>query len=191
MQWGMSSPHSKQVEPRKDSSPKSSAFLGVSWHRSTRKWHAYITVDSQQHSLGYYVDEEEAARVHDAGARMVRLIFMVPVEPLLELSCIKTCAQFPLEHGISIQPSWLLAQDRSCPGFSFCQHTQCVQVCAQVHGQKALVNFRLLPQELEWDGEHKMQTNPTLVCESPWLSLVHLEAVCMGCTHCQWSIIDH
>ena len=69
----MGSPHSKQVEPRGDSSPKSSAFLGVSWHRSTRRWHAYITVDSQQHSLGYYVDKEEAARVHDAGARMVRV----------------------------------------------------------------------------------------------------------------------
>ena len=52
MQWGMGSPHNKQVEPRRDSSPKSSAFLGVSWHRSTRRWHAYITVDSQQHSLG-------------------------------------------------------------------------------------------------------------------------------------------
>ena len=96
MQWGMSSPHSRQVEPRRDGSPKSSAFLGVSWHRSTRRWHAYITVDSQQHSLGYFVDEEEAARAHGAGARMVRLIktSMYLLSPFIELSCIKVSIKY-------------------------------------------------------------------------------------------------
>ena len=119
MQWGMGSSHSKQVEPRRDNSPNSSAFLGVSWHRSTRRWHAYITVDSQQHSLGYYVDEEEAARVHDAGARMVRLFqdFNVPSKPFVELSCMKSSVEFlPWSMKIPSGPpsSWLrteFAQD--------------------------------------------------------------------------------
>ena len=39
----------------------SSHHIGVSWHTSSRKWRAKITVDGKQHILGLFADEEEAA----------------------------------------------------------------------------------------------------------------------------------
>ena len=74
IQWGMGPPHSNQAKPRRLSTPKSSAFAGVSLNRATGKWYAYITCNGRMRSLGYYIDEEEAARVYDAEARAVRLI---------------------------------------------------------------------------------------------------------------------
>lgn len=54
--------------PRPDRSGFSSDFWGVSRYRSG-KWKAYITVRGKRQHLGYYTDEIEAARVHDAAAR--------------------------------------------------------------------------------------------------------------------------
>ncbi len=42
--------------------PKTSKFPGVSWYKPGQKWNAKIYVNGKLHHLGYYDDEEEAAR---------------------------------------------------------------------------------------------------------------------------------
>jgi hypothetical protein len=46
----------------------SSRFKGVSWYKSTSKWRAYANVSGKKVTLGYFLDEEEAARAYDASA---------------------------------------------------------------------------------------------------------------------------
>jgi len=46
----------------------SSAYLGVSLHRQTGLWKSYIYHQGKMISLGYYKDEEEAARARDRKA---------------------------------------------------------------------------------------------------------------------------
>jgi hypothetical protein len=48
---------------------KSSKYRGVFWHKSSNKWRAQINYDSKQHALGYFEEEEEAARAYDRAAR--------------------------------------------------------------------------------------------------------------------------
>ena len=43
----------------------SSVYKGVSWHKIHHKWRAFITVDYKQIHLGYFDNEEKAARVYD------------------------------------------------------------------------------------------------------------------------------
>ena len=45
-----------------------SAFNGIYWDRQTRKWRARITLAGRLHHLGYFTDEQEAARAYDAKA---------------------------------------------------------------------------------------------------------------------------
>ena len=51
----------------------SSRFWGVTWHRQEKKWMArYMDADGKRHTIGYFDDEEEAARavnkaIRDAG----------------------------------------------------------------------------------------------------------------------------
>ena len=51
----------------------SSRFWGVTWHRKDKKWRAsYYDADGKSRSVGYFDDEEEAARavnkaIRDAG----------------------------------------------------------------------------------------------------------------------------
>jgi hypothetical protein len=49
-------------------SMKSSKFRGVAWYKKTNQWHASIKVDGQQENLGYFDDEEAAARAFDLRA---------------------------------------------------------------------------------------------------------------------------
>ena len=49
-----------------------SEFFGVSWHKQSGRWRASIREDGKQHNLGYFDDEQEAARAFDAAARRLR-----------------------------------------------------------------------------------------------------------------------
>ena len=46
----------------------SSKYLGVSWHKATKKWRAQIVHESKILQLGTYETEEEAARAFDVEA---------------------------------------------------------------------------------------------------------------------------
>ena len=46
----------------------SSRFLGVSWNRKTKVWHASIRAGGKQRHLGCFRDEVDAARAYDAAA---------------------------------------------------------------------------------------------------------------------------
>lgn len=41
----------------------SSHYRGVSWNKARRAWAANCRIDGKRHFLGYFADEEEAARV--------------------------------------------------------------------------------------------------------------------------------
>jgi len=51
--------------------PKSSKFKGVSWHKHSQKWYAYIQHSGKMHGLGYFHDQLEAAAAYDAEAKKV------------------------------------------------------------------------------------------------------------------------
>jgi hypothetical protein len=46
-----------------------SKYRGVSWNKRANKWKAQINYDSKKRGLGYFKDEEEAARAYDKAAR--------------------------------------------------------------------------------------------------------------------------
>jgi hypothetical protein len=46
-----------------------SGFKGVSWHKHTRKWRAYIMISGKQLHLGLHEFPEQAARAYDCKAR--------------------------------------------------------------------------------------------------------------------------
>ena len=48
---------------------KSSKFRGVAWHISAKRWRAKVRRKGHDYHLGYYADEETAARVYDVAAR--------------------------------------------------------------------------------------------------------------------------
>jgi len=46
-----------------------SNFKGVSWHKATGKWRCRITHNKIMHTLGYFINEYEAAYAYDSAAR--------------------------------------------------------------------------------------------------------------------------
>jgi hypothetical protein len=50
-------------------SRKSSKYRGVSWLKSRNKWKVVIRCDGKQHYLGYFEDEEKAAKAYDRASR--------------------------------------------------------------------------------------------------------------------------
>ena len=49
----------------------SSRFHGVGWDKVHGKWKAYCTIGGVQKSLGYFVDELEAARAYDTSVSSI------------------------------------------------------------------------------------------------------------------------
>jgi len=47
----------------------SSQYKGVCWNKRSGKWVVYIWFDGKQWSLGYFTDEEDAAKAYDKAAR--------------------------------------------------------------------------------------------------------------------------
>jgi hypothetical protein len=52
-------------------STKSSKYRGVSWDKRDNQWHACIRVAGKKENLGFFDDEEAAARAFDLRARML------------------------------------------------------------------------------------------------------------------------
>ena len=60
-------------------------FVGVSWHKSTRKWQAKIQFDGRRRHLGYFGTKEDAARKYDEFAVLQgRPLNFPPVSPATE-----------------------------------------------------------------------------------------------------------
>ena len=49
-------------------SHSSSRFKGVSWYKRFQKWRASIGKDGKDYNLGYFTDEEDAARAYNKAA---------------------------------------------------------------------------------------------------------------------------
>jgi hypothetical protein len=59
----------QNAQNRRRRSDNTSGYKGVSWHRSSERWSAYITADGRRHHLGRFDDPTDAARAYDTAAR--------------------------------------------------------------------------------------------------------------------------
>jgi hypothetical protein len=55
-----------------------SGFKGVSLHRTSGKWHAYINRNGRRHSLGYFETSEAAARAYALASPQMHGVFARP-----------------------------------------------------------------------------------------------------------------
>ena len=61
-------PAIRRREPGGKVDRKTSRFMGVSWHKGSRKWQARLKARGRSFHLGMHSDEEDAARAHDVMA---------------------------------------------------------------------------------------------------------------------------
>jgi hypothetical protein len=66
LRWATKTENGENRLKRKNTS---STYKGVHWAKREQKWHARITIDRKQKHLGYFDDEEEAARVYNEAAK--------------------------------------------------------------------------------------------------------------------------
>jgi hypothetical protein len=66
LEWATTTQNNRN---RTKSNGCSSQFQGVTWHKQTNKWKAYIKKDNIMYNLGYYKDELEAAKAYERAAR--------------------------------------------------------------------------------------------------------------------------
>ena len=55
--------------------PQCGRFKGVDLYRARGKWRARINADGREHHLGYFDDEEDAARAYDSAAKVLHGVF--------------------------------------------------------------------------------------------------------------------
>lgn len=65
-----------------DTGRHTSKYKGVSWSASSRKWRVQLGFSSKVHHLGFYVDEEEAARAYDRAVVALRGVATITNFPL-------------------------------------------------------------------------------------------------------------
>ncbi len=66
LRWASASEN--QMNASRDKSNTSSAYKGVSLHKTTNKWMAYVQVGRVRKYLGYFTSEREAAEAYNAAA---------------------------------------------------------------------------------------------------------------------------
>jgi hypothetical protein len=57
--------HQHQMKPHRGINP----YKGISWHKSSELWRAYIVVNRKQYHLGYFTTPEEAAIAYNQAAK--------------------------------------------------------------------------------------------------------------------------
>ena len=93
--------------------PKSSAYKGVSWHKHSQKWYAYIQAAGKMRGLGYFDLQEDAARAYDAEARKVGTLHIhllyykdATLDPALKPRCV--AASSPAFPVVALSPPMAL-----------------------------------------------------------------------------------
>ena len=96
---------------------KSSMFRGVCWHTPTQKWIANIRIDGKLTRLGYFDDEETAARKYDEHTARLGGAVNCPSEEKLQAQAILT-SNWVHERELLVRERdnaiWLLEHERSC-----------------------------------------------------------------------------
>ena len=83
---------------------KSSAYKGVSWHKHSQKWYAYIQSGGKMRGLGYFDSQADAAKAYDAEARKVPPIpYFITECPLWSCADQQTLAHIHILHMYGLE----------------------------------------------------------------------------------------